>query len=107
LLGLGATVPTVLETPLNKGVSPGKRKGSKNPVLWSHQLYRLLHFLCLKKPTTNTIALEKSGYYLCTWREAEEYENALLKEDKGFIIAPHLGSVRTDAEGAIALISVF
>jgi catalase len=31
---------------------------------------------------------------------ANEYENALLKEDaKGFIIAPHLGSVRTDAEG--------
>jgi hypothetical protein len=37
----------------------------------------------LKKTQFNTIALEKSGYYLCTWREAEEYENALLKEDKG------------------------
>jgi hypothetical protein len=51
------------------------------------------------KTTNSNDCFEESGYYLCTWvsSSSNEYENALLKEDAGFIIT-HLGSVRTDAE---------
>jgi hypothetical protein len=63
-MGLGAT-PNCTRNPFKQGVSPeNKIKGQQNPVLWSHQLYRLLHFLCLKQPIQRTIA-EESGYYLC------------------------------------------
>jgi len=107
-IGLGATVPSVLETPLNKGVSPeneitGQQESRtvKSSVASSNALSML------KNPTNSPTIASRKVAIICADGVSEaavmNMKNALLKADaKGLIIAPHLGSVLTDADGAIA-----
>jgi catalase len=100
--GLGATIPTVLETPVNHGVSPENDMGHEQSLVSSYALSML------KNPTNSTTIASRKVAFVCADGVSEiavlNMKNALLKEDaKGIIIAPHLGSITTDAGGEIAV----
>jgi len=105
-LGLGAKVPETLETPINKGVSPENENGDQEPKTVDSSVESSDALSMLKNPTNSpTIASRKVA--IITAEGVSEaavmnIKSALLKEDaKGCIIAPHLGSIVTDAGGAI------
>lgn len=106
-IGLGATLPTILETPLNKGVSPENEiTGQQESRTVESSILSSAALSMLKNPTNSTTIASRKVAIICAHGVSEaavmNMKNALLKEDaKGFIIAPHLGSVLTDAEGAI------
>jgi len=105
--GLGATVPPILEQPLNKGVSPeNEESGKHEPQTVDSSVESSDALSMLKNPTnTPTIASRKVAI-ICAVGVSEaavkNMKTALIKEDaKGFVVAPHLGSIITDAEGSI------
>lgn len=104
--GLGVAVPTLLETPINQGVSPENEMGNQEPKTVDSSVKSSDALSMIKNPTnTPTIASRKVG--IITTDGVSEaavmnIKSALLKEDaKGCVIAPHLGSIVTDAGGAI------
>ena len=105
-IGLGATVPASPEKPMNRGVSPENEMGNQESTTVKQSIASSDALTMLKNPTnSNTIASRKVAI-LCSAGVSEDsvkgMKNALLKEDaKGFIIAPHLGSLKTDKDGAI------
>jgi catalase len=106
-LGLGATVPTILETPINKGVSPENENGNQEPQIVDASVDSSDALSMLKNPTNSpTIASRKVAIIVADGVSEAAVQNiktTLLKEDaKGLIVAPHLGSVLTDQEGALA-----
>lgn len=107
-IGIGSTIPPVLETPLNHGVSPENEMGTQESTTVEQSIASSDALTMLKNPTnTSTIASRKVAI-ICDNGVSEvcisKMKNALLKEDaKGFIIAPHLGSITTDEKGAIAV----
>ncbi|QIH40111.1 catalase [Flavobacterium sp. Sr18] len=107
-IGLGAAVPTVLETPLNRGVSPENEiKGQQEPRIVESSVVSSDALSMLKNPTNSATIASRKVAIICTHGVSEaavmNMKNALVKEDAvGLIIAPHLGSVLTDTEGAIA-----
>jgi catalase len=106
-LGLGATVPPVLETPINQGVSPENENGNQEPQTVDSSVDSSDALSMLKNPTNSPTIASRKVAIICSDGVSEaavlNMKSALLKEDaKGFIVAPHLGSVVTDADGAVA-----
>ena len=106
-LGLGATVPPVLETPINQGVSPENENGNQEPQTVDSSVDSSDALSMLKNPTNSPTIASRKVAIICSNGVSEaavlNMKSALLKEDaKGFIVAPHLGSVVTDADGAVA-----
>jgi catalase len=106
--GLGATVPPVLETPLNHGVSPENEMGNQEPRTVEQSVLSSDALTMLKNPTNSPTIASRKVAFVCADGVSEacvsNMKNALLKEDaKGLIIAPHLGSITTDAGGQIAV----
>lgn len=105
-IGLGATVPTVLEKPLNHGVSPENEMGNQESTTVEQSISSSDALTMLKNPTNSDTIVSRKVAILCAPGVSEvavtNIKNALLKEGaKGFIIAPHLGSVATEENGAI------
>ncbi|MBP2284857.1 catalase [Flavobacterium sp. CG_23.5] len=107
-IGIGSTIPPVLETPLNHGVSPENEMGTQESTTVEQSIAASDALTMLKNPTnTSTIASRKVAI-ICDNGVSEvcilKMKNALLKEDaNGFIIAPHLGSITTDEKVAVAV----
>ena len=106
-MGLGATVPPILETPINHGVSPENENGNQEPQIVDSSVDSSDALSMLKNPTNSpTIASRKIAIIVSdgvSEAAVQNIKSALLKEDaKGLIVAPHLGSVLTDQDGALA-----
>ena len=106
-MGLGATVPPILETPINHGVSPENENGNQEPQIVDSSVDSSDALSMLKNPTNSpTIASRKVAIIISdgvSEAAVQNIKSALLKEDaKGLIVAPHLGSVLTDQDGALA-----
>ncbi|MBF4507716.1 catalase [Flavobacterium sp. JLP] len=107
--GLGATVPPILETPINRGVSPENEEALKHePQTVEQSVSSSDALTMLKNPTNSPTIASRKVAIICNDGVSEaavsNIKNALLKEDaKGFIVAPHLGSVNTDSDGAIGV----
>ena len=104
--GLGTSVPSILETPINKGVSPENEMGNQEPRSIDSSVKSSDALSMIKNPTnTPTIASRKVAILCADGVSAASVmnmKNILLKEDaKGFVIAKNLGSVVTDEGGAI------
>ncbi|KUJ59246.1 hydroperoxidase [Flavobacteriaceae bacterium CRH] len=105
-IGLGMTVPPVLEKPLNHGVSPENENGNQESKTVESSVSSSDALTMLNNPTNSpTIASRKVAIIAADGvSEAAimNIKNALLKEDaKGCVIAPHLGSIITDTDGEI------
>ncbi|PBJ10175.1 catalase [Flavobacterium sp. ACN6] len=105
-LGLGATVPPILETPINKGVSPENEGGPQEPQTVESSVSSSEALSMIKNPTNSPTIASRKVAIICSDGVSEaavlNMKSALKKEDaKGCIIAPHLGSIVTDADGAI------
>ncbi|BDU27025.1 catalase [Flavobacterium sp. GSB-24] len=106
-LGLGATVPPILETPINKGVSPENEGGPQEPQTVESSVSASEALSMIKNPTNSPTIASRKVAIICSDGVSEaavlNMKKALKKEDaKGCIIAPHLGSIITDSDGAIA-----
>lgn len=106
-MGLGASVPHVLETPINQGVSPENENGNQEPQIVDSSVDSSDALSMLKNPTNSPTIASRKVAIICSDGVSEaavlNMKSALLKEDaKGFVVAPHLGSVLTDADGAVA-----
>ena len=105
--GLGATVPSVLETPLNHGVSPENEMGNQESQTVESSVASSNALSMLKNPTNSPTIASRKVAIICTDGVSEaavkNIKSALLKEDaKGLVIAPHLGSILTDTDGALS-----
>lgn len=106
--GLGATVPSVLETPLNHGVSPEQESDKTHePQTVKQSVDTSDALTMLNNPTNSPTIASRKVAIICADGVSQScvmnMKSALLKEDaKGLIVAPHLGSITTDADGAIA-----
>jgi len=105
--GLGTTVPPVLETPMNKGVSP-ENEMKHEPRTVEQSVASSDALTMLKNPTNSTTIASRKVAIIATDGVSEacvmNIKNALLKADaKGLIVAPHLGAITTDAGGAISV----
>lgn len=107
--GLGAQVPPRPEKPMNHGVSPeDEALGTQEPQTVTQSVTSSNALTMLKNPTNSSTIASRKVAIICTDGVSEacvmNMKNALLKEDaKGFVIAPHLGAITTDANGAIAV----
>ncbi|WP_432221936.1 catalase [Flavobacterium sp. TMP13] len=104
--GLGATVPPVLERPLNHGVSPENEMGDQESQTREQSVAASDALTMVKNPTNSATIASRKVAIICNEGVSEacvnNMKNALLKADaKGFIIAPHLGSLLTQENGAI------
>ena len=105
-VGLGSTVPASPEKPMNHGVSPENEMGNQESTTVKQSIATSDALTMLKNPTNSKTIASRKVAILCSAGVSEDsvnsMKNALLKEDaKGFIIAPHLGSLKTDKDGAI------
>ncbi|MFB9076210.1 catalase [Flavobacterium procerum] len=106
--GLGAKVPPVLETPVNKGVSPETEEaGTQEPKAVQSSVESSQALSMVNNPTNSPTIESRKVAILVTEGVSEaavmNLKNALKKGGaKGCVIAPHLGSVTTDTDGAIA-----
>lgn len=108
-LGLGCTVPDNIETPMNKGVSPENEINQKHePRSVESSVESSDALSMIKNPRNSSTIASRKVAIICTEGVSEaavlNIKSALLKEDaKGFVIAPHLGSLLTDVDGAVAV----
>ncbi|TDW51432.1 catalase [Flavobacterium sp. 270] len=106
-VGLGATVPSTLEYPVNKGVSPENEGGNQEPKTVDQAVDSSDALSMIKNPTNSPTIESRKVAILCSDGISESavlnMKNALKKQGaKGCVIAPHLGSVVTDTDGAIS-----
>lgn len=106
-IGLGATVTPTLEFPVNKGVSPENEGGNQEPKTVEQEVSSSDALSMIKNPTNSPTIESRKVAILCSDGVSESavmnMKDALKKEGaKGFVIAPHLGSVLTDADGALS-----
>jgi catalase len=106
-IGLGATVPPMLETPINHGVSPENEMGDQEPNTIETSVANSDALSMIKNPINSSTIASRKVAIICSDGVSEDavinIKNALLKQDaKGLIVAPHLGSILTDSDGAIA-----
>lgn len=106
-IGLGATVPPTLEFPVNKGVSPENEGGDQEPKTVEQEVSSSDALSMIKNPTNSPTIESRKVAILCSDGVSESavmnMKDALKKEGaKGFVVAPHLGSVLTDADGALS-----
>ncbi len=105
-IGLGATVPPVLETPLNHGVSPENENGKQESTTVEQSVKSSDALSMLKNPTNSPTIASRKVAIICADGVSEaavsNMKKALLQEDaKGCIVAPHLGAVISDTDGEI------
>ncbi|WP_289660443.1 catalase [Flavobacterium panacagri] len=106
--GLGATVPSTLETPINKGVSPETEEaGTQEPQTVPSSVQSSQALSMVNNPTNSPTIESRKVAILVSDGVSEasvmNIKNALKKAGaKGCVIAPHLGTVATDTEGAIS-----
>lgn len=105
-IGLGATVPSVLETPLNHGVSPENENGKQESTTVEQSVKSSDALSMLKNPTNSQTIASRKVAIICADGVSEaavsNMKKALLEEDaKGCIVAPHLGAVISDTDGEI------
>ncbi|GGE94862.1 catalase [Flavobacterium limi] len=107
-LGLGATVPPILEKPINKGVSPETEEAGTQEPRTTEQSVTSSEALSMVKNPTNKPTIESRKVAILVSDGVSEaavqnIKTALKKQGaKGCVIAPHLGSVLTDSDGALA-----
>lgn len=106
-IGLGAQVPPILETPINKGVSPENEGGNQEPTTKKQSVESSDALSMVNNPTNSPIIDSRKVAIICSDGVSQEavtnLKNALKKENAtACIIAPHLGSVQTDSDGAIS-----
>jgi catalase len=106
-IGLGASVPPILEFPVNKGVSPENEGGNQEPQTIESSVSTSEPLSMVKNPTNSPTIESRKVAILCSDGVSEaavmNMKSALKKQGaKGCVIAPHLGSVLTDADGALA-----
>jgi len=106
-LGLGASVPPIPEFPANKGVSPENEGGNQEPKTVESSVSVSEALSMVKNPTNSPTIESRKVAILCSDGVSEaavmNIKSALKKQGaKGCVIAPHLGSVLTDADGALA-----
>lgn len=104
--GLGAQVPPMPEQPMNHGVSPENEMGRQEPQTVAQSVTSSDALTLLKNPTNSATIASRKVAIICTDGVSENcvmnMKTALVKADaKGFVVAPHLGSVATDTDGAI------
>ena len=104
--GLGASVPPILETPINKGVSPENELGNQEPRSIDSSVASSDALSMIKNPTNSPTIASRKVAIICadgvSAASVMNIKNILIKEDaKGFVIAKNLGSVLTDEGGAI------
>jgi catalase len=104
--GLGASVPPILETPINKGVSPENELGNQEPRSIDSSVESSEALSMIKNPTNSSTIASRKVAIICadgvSAASVMNIKNILVKEDaKGFVIAKNLGSVLTDEGGAI------
>ena len=104
--GLGASVPPILETPINKGVSPENELGNQEPRSINSSVDASDALSMIKNPTNSPTIASRKVAIICadgvSAASVMNIKNILVKEDaKGFVIAKNLGSVLTDEGGAI------
>lgn len=108
-MGLGASVPAIVETPINKGVSPeNELSGKHEPKTVDSNVENSDALSMIKNPRNSPTIASRKVAIICNDGVSEaavmQIKSALLSQDaKGFIIAPHLGSILTDNDGAIAV----
>lgn len=106
--GLGATVPSTLEKPINKGVSPETEEaGTQEPQTVSSSIESSQALSMINNPTNSPTIESRKVAILVSDGVSEasvmNIKNALKKAGaKGCVIAPHLGAVATDTDGAIS-----
>lgn len=105
-IGLGATVPPVLETPLNHGVSPENENGKQESTTVEQSVKSSDALSMLKNPANSPTIASRKVAIICADGVSEaavsNMKKALLQEDaKGCIVAPHLGAVISDTDGEI------
>jgi len=105
-IGLGATVPSTLEYPVNKGVSPENEGGDQEPKTVEQSVSSSEALSMINNPTNSPTIESRRVAILCSDGVSESavlnMKSALKKQGaKGFVIAPHLGSVLTDSDGAL------
>lgn len=106
--GLGATVPVSLETPINHGVAPENEFGNQEPQTVQQSVSSSDALTMLKNPTNSSTIASRKVAIVCADGVSQacvmNMKEALLKEDaKGYVIAPHLGSISTEDGGEIAV----
>ncbi|KQX15327.1 catalase [Flavobacterium sp. Root420] len=104
--GLGTSVPPILETPINKGVSPENELGNQEPRSIDSSVASSDALSMIKNPTNSPTIASRKVAIICadgvSAASVMNIKNILIKEDaKGFVIAKNLGSVLTDEGGAI------
>jgi len=108
-MGLGSQVPPILETPINRGVSPENEESKKHePRTAESSITSSDALSMINNPTNSPTIASRKVAIICAEGVSEtavmNIKNALTKEDaKGFVVAPHLGSILTDADGAIGV----
>ncbi len=105
-IGLGATVPPVLEKPLNHGVSPENENGKQESTTVEQSVKSSDALSMLKNPVNSPTIASRKVAIICADGVSEaavsNMKKALLEEDaKGCIVAPHLGAVISDTDGEI------
>ncbi|WP_337965428.1 catalase [uncultured Flavobacterium sp.] len=105
-IGLGMTVPIVLEKPLNHGVSPENENGKQESKTIESSVPSSDALTMLNNPTNSPTIASRKVAIICADGVSEaavaNIKNALLQQDaKGCIIAPHLGSIITDTDGEL------
>ncbi len=107
-IGLGASVPPVLETPINKGVSPETEEaGTQEPKITDQHTEASQALSMVDNPTNSPTIESRKIAILCTDGVSEvsvmRMKNALKEAGaKGVVVAPHLGSVLTDSDTALS-----
>ncbi|KVV16258.1 catalase [Flavobacterium sp. TMP13] len=105
-IGIGATVPPILEKPLNHGVSPENENGKQESTTNEQSVKSSDALTMVKNPTNSSTISSRKVAILCAEGVSAACVNnmkiALIKEDaKGFVVAPHLGTLITDENEAI------
>ncbi len=105
--GLGATVPSTPERPMNHGVSP-ENEMKHEPTVGNGSVPASDALSVINNPTNSPTIASRKVAIICHDGVSEasvmNMKSALLKRQaKGFVIAPHLGSVPTDADGEITV----
>ena len=106
--GLGATVPPSPEKPMNHGVSPENEFGTQESQTVEQSIASSDALTMLKNPTNSNTIESRKVAIICADGVSEDcvmnMKKALTNAGaKGFVIAPHLGTIATDKEGEIAV----
>lgn len=106
--GLRLTIPTNPEQPMNHGVSPDADPQKHEPKTVESSVKSSQPLSMINNPTNSQTIESRKVAIICADGVSDaavlNMKSALLKQDaKGFIVAPYLGFVKTDAGGQAAV----